>query len=182
MAISRRDLLKYAAAAPAALGLGAGLQSVLGATTASAAPYGVLLDYAAGVLSAAVQAITPAFADGGHVVGAGTGRSDSIPALLSNGEFVINAQATAKNRSLLEAINCNRYADGGIVGSGQWDKGRKSGTQVNVGDVHVNIENGGGDSEIDAAQAKQLGHAIKNAVREEIAKQARPGGILAQRG
>ena len=52
MAISRRDLLKYAAAAPAALGLGAGLQSVLGATTASAAPYGVLLDYAAGVLSA----------------------------------------------------------------------------------------------------------------------------------
>ena len=53
MAISRRDLLKYAAAAPAALGLGAGLQSVLGATTASAAPYGVLLDYAAGVLSAA---------------------------------------------------------------------------------------------------------------------------------
>ena len=135
-----------------------------------------------GVLSAAVQAITPAFADGGHVVGAGTGRSDSIPALLSNGEFVINAQATAKNRSLLEAINSNRYADGGIVGSGQWDKGRKSGTQVNVGDVQVNIENGGGDSEIDAAQAKQLGHAIKNAVREEIAKQARPGGILAQRG
>ncbi|MGX9671232.1 DUF1906 domain-containing protein [Mycobacterium sp. HM-7] len=52
MAISRRDLLKYAAAAPAAVGLGAGLQSVLGATTASAAPYGVLLDYAAGVLSA----------------------------------------------------------------------------------------------------------------------------------
>jgi hypothetical protein len=52
VAISRRDLLKYAAAAPAALGLGAGLQSVLGATTASAAPYGVLLDYAAGVLSA----------------------------------------------------------------------------------------------------------------------------------
>ena len=52
MAISRRDLLKYAAAAPAAVGLGAGLQSVLGATTASAAPHGVLLDYAAGVLSA----------------------------------------------------------------------------------------------------------------------------------
>ncbi|MCX8563933.1 DUF1906 domain-containing protein [Mycolicibacterium mucogenicum] len=52
MAISRRDLLKYAAAAPAAVGLGAGLQSVLGATTAVAAPYGVLLDYAAGVLSA----------------------------------------------------------------------------------------------------------------------------------
>ena len=52
MAISRRDLLKYAAAAPAAVGLGAGLQSVLGATTAAAAPYGVLLDYAAGVLSA----------------------------------------------------------------------------------------------------------------------------------
>ena len=47
------DVLKYAAAAPAALGLGAGLQSIIGATTANAAPYGVLLDYAAGVLSAA---------------------------------------------------------------------------------------------------------------------------------
>ena len=46
-------MLKYAATAPAALGLGAGLQSVLAAVTASAQPYGVLLDYAAAPIPAA---------------------------------------------------------------------------------------------------------------------------------
>jgi hypothetical protein len=45
---------------------------------------------------------------GGFVSGAGTARSDSIPAMLSNGEYVINARATAQNRSLLDAINANQ--------------------------------------------------------------------------
>ena len=44
-------------------------------------------------------------ATGGLVTGPGTGVSDSIPTMLSNGEFVINAAATARNRQLLEAIN-----------------------------------------------------------------------------
>lgn len=48
------------------------------------------------------------FSMGGAVSGAGTARSDSIPAMLSNGEFVINSRATAENRSLLEAINSNK--------------------------------------------------------------------------
>ncbi|MCI4675121.1 glycoside hydrolase domain-containing protein [Candidatus Mycolicibacterium alkanivorans] len=52
MSVSRRDVLKFAAATPAALGLGA-LMSALTPSTASAAPLGVLLDYAAGVISAA---------------------------------------------------------------------------------------------------------------------------------
>jgi hypothetical protein len=47
------------------------------------------------------------FASGGFVSGAGTARSDSIPAFLSNGEYVINARATANNRKLLDAINSN---------------------------------------------------------------------------
>ena len=46
--------------------------------------------------------------EGGYVSGPGTARSDSIPTMLSNGEFVINARATAQNRSLLEAINANK--------------------------------------------------------------------------
>ncbi len=59
------------------------------------------------------------FADGGYVSGPGSGRSDSIPARLSNGEFVVNADATRRNRALLERINSGRmlrFADGGIVG------------------------------------------------------------------
>ncbi|KQX55644.1 MULTISPECIES: tape measure protein [unclassified Ensifer] len=57
-------------------------------------------------------------ATGGKVTGPGTSRSDSIPAMLSNGEYVINAAATQKHRALLDAINSNRalrFADGGPV-------------------------------------------------------------------
>jgi hypothetical protein len=52
MPVSRRSLLKYAAATPvAALGLGA-VTDAVSAAVASADPLGVLLDYSAGVLSA----------------------------------------------------------------------------------------------------------------------------------
>jgi len=56
----------------------------------------------------------------GMIRGKGTGRSDSIPTMLSNGEFVINAAATKKYRALLEQINAGgllHRANGGIVGS-----------------------------------------------------------------
>ena len=54
-------------------------------------------------------------ANGGFISGKGTATSDSIPARLSNGEFVVNAAATAKNRNTLEAINSQKFANGGIV-------------------------------------------------------------------
>ncbi|MFD2030823.1 hypothetical protein ACFSKM_12075 [Ancylobacter dichloromethanicus] len=57
-------------------------------------------------------------ATGGRISGPGTGTSDSIPARLSNGEYVVNADATRKNRALLDAINngvVRHLADGGAV-------------------------------------------------------------------
>jgi hypothetical protein len=45
------------------------------------------------------------FATGGLVEGGGTGTSDSIPAMLSNGESVITAQATSAFAPLLSSIN-----------------------------------------------------------------------------
>nr|WP_249201225.1 phage tail length tape measure family protein [Burkholderia cenocepacia] len=57
-------------------------------------------------------------AGGGPIAGPGTTTSDSIPAMLSNGEFVINAASTKKYRSLLEAINSGHmahFATGGIA-------------------------------------------------------------------
>lgn len=57
-------------------------------------------------------------ANGGPVFGAGTGTSDSIPAMLSNGEYVINAKAVRRlGLPLLNALN-NGYAIGGAVSSG----------------------------------------------------------------
>lgn len=58
-----------------------------------------------------------AYANGGYVSGAGGSKSDSIAARLSNGEFVVNAQATSKNLPLLSAMNGKGYASGGAVGS-----------------------------------------------------------------
>ena len=56
----------------------------------------------------------------GLLRGPGTGTSDSILARVSNGEFVVNAEATARNRPLLEAINDNArlpaFAGGGVIG------------------------------------------------------------------
>lgn len=58
---------------------------------------------------------------GGAVHGPGTGTSDSVPAWLSNGEFVINAAATRKWLPTLQAINAGkeppRFATGGLAGS-----------------------------------------------------------------
>lgn len=52
-----------------------------------------------------IQGIALNLADGGRVVGPGGPRSDSIPANLSHGEYVVNASAASRNLSLLEAIN-----------------------------------------------------------------------------
>ena len=48
------------------------------------------------------------FADGGLINGAGSGTSDSNLALVSDGEYIVNAGATAKNKALLTAINSGR--------------------------------------------------------------------------
>ena len=68
-----------------------------------------------------------ALALGGMVSGPGSGRSDLVPAMLSNGESVINAQSTAMFRPLLSSINAigggRRFADGGLaVGSFSQDQ------------------------------------------------------------
>ena len=66
-------------------------------------------------------------ATGGLVSGMGGPKSDLIPAMLSNGESVINAQSTSMFRPLLSSINAigggRRFADGGLaVGSFSQDQ------------------------------------------------------------
>ncbi len=60
-----------------------------------------------------VRSISEAFADGGYVSGRGTGRSDEIPALLSNGEYVATSKATQRYRPQLEAMNRGTYSEDG---------------------------------------------------------------------
>lgn len=58
----------------------------------------------------------PPFATGGYVSGPGTGTSDSIPARLSAGEFVVKAAAVQANLPALVQMN-QGYAGGGFVGA-----------------------------------------------------------------
>jgi Ca2+-binding EF-hand superfamily protein len=55
-----------------------------------------------------VPSIGGTFAEGGWVNGPGTGTSDSINAMLSNGEFVVRADAAAALRPFMEDINRGR--------------------------------------------------------------------------
>lgn len=64
------------------------------------------------------QSDRPRRARGGQITGPGTGISDSILARVSNGEYVVNADATRKHLSLLEIINSGDlpgFAGGGLV-------------------------------------------------------------------
>lgn len=54
------------------------------------------------------------FAQGGQISGPGTGTSDSIPIWASHGEYMINAEAAAKNRPLLDMINSGHMNKSGL--------------------------------------------------------------------
>ena len=57
------------------------------------------------------------YATGGYITGPGTGTSDSIPAMLSNGEYVLRSAAV--DRIGVATLNrMNHFADGGYVGTG----------------------------------------------------------------
>lgn len=70
-----------------------------------------------GTAAAAAPMDGMALAGGGEVVGPGTATSDSIPAMLSNGEFVVRAAAVDHyGLSTLHALNAKKLATGGGVG------------------------------------------------------------------
>jgi hypothetical protein len=100
-----------------------------------------------GYIKRAMGGLVARFADGfgpsynGRVTGPGTGRSDSIPAMISNGEFVVNARATAQNMDLLNAINSNKNVSG------------KAGNQIAI---TVNAAPGMDEQQVAAQVARQL--------------------------
>lgn len=73
-------------------------------------------------------------ATGGLITGPGTGTSDSIPAMLSNGEYVINAAAVQRlGTAYLDTLNSPHYAEGGQVGT------PSAGAAGNAGSVTLNV-------------------------------------------
>lgn len=115
----------------------------------------------------------PGFATGGYVRGPGTATSDSVPALLSRGEYVINAGAVqVLGRDYLDALNAiNRpkirrpigaFAAGGLV-SGGVQSGGEFGITIGLeeGLIARGIESRDGQS----AVLKVLNTRRKNARR-----------------
>lgn len=75
----------------------------------------IIAQIVSGMTSAISTVKSAKFAEGGLVTGPGTGTSDSIPAMLSNGESVINARSTQQFAPLLSAIN--QAGGGAPIGS-----------------------------------------------------------------
>lgn len=121
-------------------------------------------------------AVIPGFATGGYVSGAGTGTSDSIMARLSDGEFVVNAAATKRNRALLEAINSNERvsvaSQGGSVAVSQ-ASGQGGSQQANQVIHQVTIENYS-QSQVQTStdpdgRLRVLVQAVKDQIADELA-------------
>lgn len=58
----------------------------------------------------------PNVAYGGYISGPGGPKSDVIPAMLSNGEYVVQASSVSKyGKDMMDTINAGKFADGGPV-------------------------------------------------------------------
>lgn len=111
----RLKAAKVAALAEIAINQGLAIANAVRAVGAAVPPIPFPINVAmiASSVASAIAAIVPAIqavnsvklARGGHVNGPGTSTSDSVPAMLSNGEFVVNARATSMFPELLETIN-----------------------------------------------------------------------------
>lgn len=95
----------------AAAGLTSSLSSILGISSTASTSSGTS---GTANISPFISLASTAFAAGGIVSGAGTGTSDSIHAMLSDGEYVMTADAT-KAIGIDTLDQLNGYASGGLV-------------------------------------------------------------------
>lgn len=104
-----------------------------------------------------ISAYARRYASGGFVSGPGGPRSDMVPAMLSNGEYVINARSTSRYKGLLEKINKDglRFADGGEV------SGTPIGSMGAGINITVNPSPGMNEKELAAAVSRQLAFEIR---------------------
>lgn len=143
-------------------------------------------------------------AGGGYISGPGTGTSDSIPARLSNGEYVMTAKSTAEWLPVLEIMrqgkfkdwlsgrqfgsvkpsipSVSRFADGGLVKSTLSESSDKNAGANNVNMVFNISDSGVASAPVAGGGAppniKQLGAILSNMVTVQIMKEKRPGGLL----
>ena len=119
-------------------------------------------------------------AQGGFIQGPGSSTSDSIPARLSDGEFVVNSSAVDKvGRSTLEQINQGKVPVERASGGPAINSIKNSSSNSNGSNNQVNvqfIDQSSGQKEVeqrettDSDGAKQFQIVVKDAVKESINK------------
>jgi len=134
------------------------------------------------------------YASGGHI--AGKSGIDQIPAMLSEGEYVIRASSARQiGKPMLDQINAGKFNDGGAVSeiAGSSGTGSTGGNTNNIS-ISINMERGssnqkqqeGSDSSgqnpadrsNDEQSNTQLAERIKQQVVSVIVEEQRPGGLL----
>ena len=139
-----------------------------------------------GVLFKADGGIVKA-ASGGMIRGSGGPRGDKIPAMLSDGEYVVNARATRRNRELLEAMNSGRVAhlaDGGIVTPGMLSAPVPAASGGSAPPIHLtqhvtqNLSLAGANG--DAAIRKMVMQGAEQGARAAVAHVQANFGTMAQ--
>jgi TP901 family phage tail tape measure protein len=113
---------------------------------------------------------------------------DKVPAMLTEGEYVINANAARKiGIPSLEKINSGKFNEGGLVGdTTKPGESSSAGGMTNNISINVNVEGGnakdGSKSSDTAADSKSnmdnLTKKIKQQVVMVIKQENRPGGLL----
>jgi len=119
-------------------------------------------------------------ADGGYISGPGTSTSDSIPAYLSNGEFVVKAAAVQRyGAGLFHALNglqVPRFAQGGLVGAGTGEGARVAPL---IGQINITVDAGSGKASVTGDGAGlQLAQRMRQEIVRVILDEKRPGGSL----
>jgi hypothetical protein len=127
------------------------------------------------------------FANGGYLP-YGNRLNDSIPALLSGGEYIVNSKAVRKyGVGGLNRINSGvaRFQDGGLVGdTAKTNANTESSTSNNVSvNITVNATDGKAQNEQSSADGgddknRALGNKIKEVVLQVITNEQRTGGLL----
>ena len=133
------------------------------------------------------------FANGGYI--SGKSGIDQIPAMLSEGEYVIRASSARQiGKPMLDRINAGKFNDGGIVDKME-ESQEASGTSGNTNNINISINIEGGStneqsnssdnspvSKNSGGQEKDkfsnMAKKIKDQVLSVIVEEQRPGGLL----
>ena len=123
----------------------------------------------------------PGLSGGGLVSGPGSGTSDSIPARLSNGEFVVNAIASREHRGLLQAINSGAVPTiNDLVRQGQMGMQRPARSEPTTIVIHQHFTFNGRHTAAERAEAAAVARAAGEEAVAALEREVSRGGNKAK--